>query len=169
MYLFVFFKQKTAYEMRISDWSSDVCSSDLGLVGTQAVGQGPAGEPASSAEHEGGAGPEDEGGQDGDAGHRSNTRSSSGIWRIRPAHSQQPMTSTTATSVSSWPVADRNAWRPLPTDMPASAMPMGAKTTKRRAKRAPACLARASLRPRSEEQTSALQALMRQQYAGFCH
>src|SRR3546814_9886451 len=27
--LFVFFKQKTAYEMRISDWSSDVCSSDL--------------------------------------------------------------------------------------------------------------------------------------------
>src|SRR3546814_8246454 len=30
----VFFKQKTAYEMRISDWSSDVCSSDLrGAVG----------------------------------------------------------------------------------------------------------------------------------------
>src|SRR3546814_17769961 len=27
--IFVFFKQKTAYEMRISDWSSDVCSSDL--------------------------------------------------------------------------------------------------------------------------------------------
>src|SRR3546814_4590828 len=29
MYFFLFFKQKTAYEMRISDWSSDVCSSDL--------------------------------------------------------------------------------------------------------------------------------------------
>src|SRR3546814_1941874 len=29
MCLFFFFKQKTAYEMRISDWSSDVCSSDL--------------------------------------------------------------------------------------------------------------------------------------------
>src|SRR3546814_8449596 len=28
--VFCFFKQKTAYEMRISDWSSDVCSSDLG-------------------------------------------------------------------------------------------------------------------------------------------
>src|SRR3546814_4757170 len=28
---FFFFKQKTAYEMRISDWSSDVCSSDLWL------------------------------------------------------------------------------------------------------------------------------------------
>src|SRR3546814_6007807 len=31
--VFFFFKQKTAYEMRISDWSSDVCSSDLGRGG----------------------------------------------------------------------------------------------------------------------------------------
>src|SRR3546814_2703189 len=31
--LIFFFKQKTAYEMRISDWSSDVCSSDLGSAG----------------------------------------------------------------------------------------------------------------------------------------
>src|SRR3546814_1391028 len=30
---FFFFKQKTAYEMRISDWSSDVCSSDLAHLG----------------------------------------------------------------------------------------------------------------------------------------
>src|SRR3546814_5839484 len=30
---FFFFKQKTAYEMRISDWSSDVCSSDLSALG----------------------------------------------------------------------------------------------------------------------------------------
>src|SRR3546814_979888 len=29
---FFFFKQKTAYEMRISDWSSDVCSSDLQIL-----------------------------------------------------------------------------------------------------------------------------------------
>src|SRR3546814_2869626 len=29
LWFFFFFKQKTAYEMRISDWSSDVCSSDL--------------------------------------------------------------------------------------------------------------------------------------------
>src|SRR3546814_19207325 len=34
---FVFFKQKTAYEMRISDWSSDVCSSDLLLLCQAAV------------------------------------------------------------------------------------------------------------------------------------
>src|SRR3546814_6756104 len=30
--VFFFFKQKTAYEMRISDWSSDVCSSDLNFI-----------------------------------------------------------------------------------------------------------------------------------------
>src|SRR3546814_10373772 len=30
--MFFFFKQKTAYDMRISDWSSDVCSSDLAAV-----------------------------------------------------------------------------------------------------------------------------------------
>src|SRR3546814_14236622 len=29
MFFFFFYKQKTAYDMRISDWSSDVCSSDL--------------------------------------------------------------------------------------------------------------------------------------------
>src|SRR3546814_10329731 len=33
LYVF-FFKQKTAYEMRISDWSSDVCSSDLAAIVT---------------------------------------------------------------------------------------------------------------------------------------
>src|SRR3546814_1069784 len=32
-YLMFFFQQKTAYEMRISDWSSDVCSSDLAPFG----------------------------------------------------------------------------------------------------------------------------------------
>src|SRR3546814_8239668 len=40
--MFFFFKQKTAYELRISDWSSDVCSSDLtGIeVTPHAVGEG---------------------------------------------------------------------------------------------------------------------------------
>src|SRR3546814_9637609 len=39
--VFFFFKQKTAYEMRISDWSSDVCSSDLAeeSPGWRAMGQ----------------------------------------------------------------------------------------------------------------------------------
>src|SRR3546814_1816852 len=31
-FFFFFFKQKTAYEVRISDWSSDVCSSDLAVL-----------------------------------------------------------------------------------------------------------------------------------------
>src|SRR3546814_6153479 len=35
LFCFFFFKQKTAYEMRISDWSSDVCSSDLLVAGYQ--------------------------------------------------------------------------------------------------------------------------------------
>src|SRR3546814_10053927 len=55
---FFFFKQKTAYEMRISDWSSDVCSSDLvdGLLrytcGEHAFveGQLDAGQPVSQAD-----------------------------------------------------------------------------------------------------------------------
>src|SRR3546814_3810325 len=37
-HVFFFFKQKTAYEMRISDWSSDVCSSDLRLIRTERFG-----------------------------------------------------------------------------------------------------------------------------------
>src|SRR3546814_3121528 len=36
----LFFKQKTAYEMRISDWSSDVCSSDLSLAERKGVTAG---------------------------------------------------------------------------------------------------------------------------------
>src|SRR3546814_2706344 len=36
-FFFFFFKQKTAHEMRISDWSSDVCSSDLGVPDAIAV------------------------------------------------------------------------------------------------------------------------------------
>src|SRR3546814_5512848 len=35
--VFFFFKQKTAYEMRISDWSADVCSSDLGAADFRAA------------------------------------------------------------------------------------------------------------------------------------
>src|SRR3546814_1777068 len=46
-FVFFFFKQKTAYEMRISDWSSDVCSSDLGTHDArQEDGRGKASFPA---------------------------------------------------------------------------------------------------------------------------
>src|SRR3546814_2932383 len=42
MLCFFFFKQKTAYEMRISDWSSDVCSSDLPPIVPSTASAGPA-------------------------------------------------------------------------------------------------------------------------------
>src|SRR3546814_2627779 len=46
---FFFFKQKTAYEMRISDWSSDVCSSDLGYVArVENAGRRVSGRPATA-------------------------------------------------------------------------------------------------------------------------
>src|SRR3546814_4823583 len=45
---FFFFKQKTAYEMRISDWSSDVCSSDLSAGAGSAALRTPAQVPANS-------------------------------------------------------------------------------------------------------------------------
>src|SRR3546814_4356946 len=38
LFCFFFFKQKTAYEMRISDWSSDVCSSDLSVCPGRVTG-----------------------------------------------------------------------------------------------------------------------------------
>src|SRR3546814_9837380 len=38
--MFFFFKQKTAYEMRISDWSSDVCSSDLTAIAATGAATG---------------------------------------------------------------------------------------------------------------------------------
>src|SRR3546814_14169928 len=50
-YVFFFFKQKTAYEMRISDWSSDVCSSDLDAVEIAGDRQAAAG--AAVREHRG--------------------------------------------------------------------------------------------------------------------
>src|SRR3546814_11198297 len=48
MCLFFFFKQKTAYEMRISDWSSDVCSSDLVVAANETVLTQSLGEPGTA-------------------------------------------------------------------------------------------------------------------------
>src|SRR3546814_3141273 len=47
--LFCFFKQKTAYERRMSDWSSDVCSSDLLAAGGFPAVGAPAMDPARDA------------------------------------------------------------------------------------------------------------------------
>src|SRR3546814_9458547 len=68
-----FFKQKTAYDMRIGDWSSDVCSSDLAdstdsQVEKGALGDGPTGHQGGGHEPEiergGGPGPDGEGQSD---------------------------------------------------------------------------------------------------------
>src|SRR3546814_13875227 len=48
--LFFFFKQKTAYEMRISDWSSDVCSSDLHGSGRHRISPGRCGQSSAGAQ-----------------------------------------------------------------------------------------------------------------------
>src|SRR3546814_20598325 len=58
--MFFFFKQKTAYEWRISDWSSDVCSSDLG----EAQAGGRAGQDAEQPGAGGGGGGEGADGTD---------------------------------------------------------------------------------------------------------
>src|SRR3546814_1121604 len=57
VFVFFFFKQKTAYEMRISDWSSDVCSSDLSV---RVEGDRPTAREDRGAVH-GGAEPEEPG------------------------------------------------------------------------------------------------------------
>src|SRR3546814_6089029 len=59
---FLLFKQKTAYEMRISDWSSDVCSSDLpaGRVAQRSTSPPPAAPPRPAAPVHVVAPPEDE-------------------------------------------------------------------------------------------------------------
>src|SRR3546814_2592147 len=59
-FLFFFFKQKTAYEVRISDWSSDVCSSDL----EHGDGGGRHGRQANGRHHRGGECERACGGQD---------------------------------------------------------------------------------------------------------
>src|SRR3546814_4531751 len=55
VFFIFFFKQKTAYEMRISDWSSDVCSSDLPAVLSRGPLRGPGRGLAADRRHSGGA------------------------------------------------------------------------------------------------------------------
>jgi len=53
MYVFFFFfKQKTAYEIDVCDWSSDVCSSDLEKLGTRSSSAGGEVSAAATGEHD---------------------------------------------------------------------------------------------------------------------
>src|SRR3546814_3863575 len=140
-FVFFFFKQKTAYEMRISDWSSDVCSSDL------ATDPGPP-PPATSGQP-----PPDRGspprpsyrrGRDLTApGPRPARRraGSSGPPRRSPAAARRPGSS----AGRDWPGPARRRPRPSGSGGPSR-----------------------SRRARSEGQTSELQSLMRISYAVFC-
>ena len=118
------------------------------VVGAQPVGQRPAGEPAAPAEHQRGAGPERSPARTATRVIAGNTRSSSGSRRIRPAQNQQADDQQHGDQGQDLAGGgtERLAARCRPTCRRA-AMPNGTNSTKRRAKRAPACLARASLRP----------------------
>src|SRR3546814_10889907 len=81
---FFFFKQKTAYEMRISDWSSDVCSSDLG----ESQGRGEGGVLLDRVAVQGGPGrrlAEDHGRHQPAPGRPALRRPAHGARRLRPA------------------------------------------------------------------------------------
>ena len=120
-------------------------------VRPQPLGQRTAGEPALRRQHEGGADPEHEAGEHDRPRPCRSPREHPLLLgqphdarRPRPSRARPcPMPATTA----SCPMGVAYALRPLPIDMPARAMPSGTMSTKRRAKRTPACLARASLRP----------------------
>src|SRR3546814_2122992 len=119
--MFFFFKQKTAYEMRISDWSSDVCSSDLRRrTGRSDDDRGQGGRiPDPAARPEGARG-----------GHP-------------PDHGDAA------------PLGRRHHRRDQGESADADQLPRHLE-------------ARFAHHPRSEEQTSELQSLMRISYAGFC-
>src|SRR3546814_15953163 len=78
--MFFFFKQKTAYEMRISDWSSDVCSSDLPSIGHDFAGHDA---DSAGASHQSGRGSGDHG--------RARLRL---LQHLRPSASARPMSNT---------------------------------------------------------------------------
>src|SRR3546814_4605037 len=89
MLFFFFFKQKTAYEMRISDWSSDVCSSDLAprLSAASVPGAAKRREPEIRGKRKGGAGSEMDG--DATAVYRGKSRAASRKRLIRLAFPKQ--------------------------------------------------------------------------------
>src|SRR3546814_8286005 len=132
---FFFFKQKTAYEMRISDWSSDVCSSDLRRLGSgrnrEIVGR-----------------------------------------HLAARHQRNPLWGRQGQADRADRAADRRQEAPDPRGCPrrkrrGSAHHTRAQEPQRRSRCAEGKPVPAD-RPRSEEQTSELQSLMRISYAVSC-
>src|SRR3546814_4085488 len=148
--VFFFFKQKTAYEMRISDWSSDVCSSDLRPVSRRcAAGRGRADPGRKLGRGLAGdvpAGPD---------GHTASAHR--GLCQLRrPVRRDRRISRPLATA---FPDAVGKAWCILrsPRDPVMDAGP--AEDGSPRSRRRPL---------RSEEHTSELQSLMRMSYSVFC-
>src|SRR3546814_10600978 len=137
-YIFCFFKQKTAYEMRISDWSSDVCSSDLFPVLVR-------------GRHENDYMPEYR-----NQSHECNVR---GAGNPRAANVFSPQIRKPRRPAPPWlPPQPENPW-------PASSSTSCARSTPTAPSASPTPV---STWRRSEEHTSELQSLMRISYAVFC-
>src|SRR3546814_1439395 len=145
--LFLFFKQKTAYEMRISDWSSDVCSSDL-----------------SASDDAGDAGRESPGQAARTVSRKVSTAlcSSTVCWLSWPAASR----TCWAAEPASWAPRDTSVMLAETSWVPDAACC----TFEAISSVAAPCssTAEAIAVARSEEHTSELQALMRISYAVFC-
>src|SRR3546814_1932792 len=140
--VFFFFKQKTAYEMRISDWSSDVCSSDLPVAGVRRA-----------------------------SGHRA-ARSLLGIWQgRRPQEDSATRDGARSRAALRRPRGRLEAARRVRRHRPRAFQPgnRSDRIDRRRGEptRGPRSSARQAQGVRSEEHTSELQSLMRISYAVF--
>src|SRR3546814_10532331 len=142
MSLFFFFKQKTAYEMRISDWSSDVCSSDLA---TSFIGK--------ITCH-----------YDYHSYYRVQEESRS--CPIPQPSSSEPATPPAARSPAPLPPRASSPASTAGHATPSSSKPSRSRSATRGIRRTPSPPTRAT--KRSEEHTSELQSLMRISYAVFC-
>src|SRR3546814_1841304 len=140
--LFFFFKQKTAYEMRISDWSSDVCSSDLATTVAQAAPGVPGGASALAAFDPLAAGPASVAAQPADPNAVQNRQDQKEAF-LKAGSTETRNSGNLALPASPYQV--------MAGTVIAGALVTGIKSDL----------------PRSEEHTSELQSLMRHSYAGF--
>src|SRR3546814_6356341 len=147
-----YYKQKTAYEMRIRDWSSDVCSSDLATLASCAL-TGPERRRDGSLRDRDGSLPHRVRGGGGVQGHLRRGRGRGGV-RVVPHPAQGPGVRHRARVH-----APRRRWR-----LPADGAPARQGGAPRHLLQQPVPLRRG----RSEAHTSELQSLMRNSYAGFC-
>src|SRR3546814_8208996 len=160
MYFFFFFKQKTAYEMRISDWSSDVCSSDLSWPLAEELLPDHVGDRALR-------------GRTDDPRHRTGEarpgldRYADRAGRTHPVRRHLQRSQRPGDTVHHGDPDDAADGRPRRAARTAPRVLVGGGAHPA-VRRLPARFARCLPRGRSEEHTSELQSLMRISYAVFC-